>query len=135
MIQLILHLFGDYVTQSEWVFQNKAKAHWPAILHATLYSLPFLLIGSVDAVLVIWGAHFLMSRYRLAKLVVRVKNVVGDRDFWINHNRHIRAFVYPKYDTPTGYSKGAPEWLSAWQLTACDSALHLVINCLALRSL
>jgi len=57
MIQLILHLVGDYVTQSDWMAQNKTKSTWAALCHATVYALPFLAIASVNAWLVIWLTH------------------------------------------------------------------------------
>jgi hypothetical protein len=44
--QLILHLLGDYVTQSDWMARNKTKALLPAFWHAAVYSLPFLLVMS-----------------------------------------------------------------------------------------
>ncbi len=34
MEQLILHLIGDYVTQSDWMAQNKTKRTPPALAHA-----------------------------------------------------------------------------------------------------
>lgn len=42
MTQLLAHLFGDYILQSDWMAQNKTKANWPAFCHALLYSLCFL---------------------------------------------------------------------------------------------
>ena len=74
MLQLILHLIGDYVTQSDWMAQNKTKAHFPAAAHALVYSLPFLLIGSWQAFAVICATHFLIDRFRLARFVVYAKN-------------------------------------------------------------
>lgn len=135
MIQLILHLIGDYVTQSDWMAQNKTRAHWPAFVHALVYSLPFLLIGSAAAWATIFVTHFLIDRYRLARWVVWAKNVISDPEFWHSHNRHIRAVVFPRYNTATGYREDAPPWLAVWLLIACDNTLHLLINWLALRHL
>lgn len=42
MNQLIAHLFGDYILQSEWMAVNKAKRSWPALVHVVLYSLCFV---------------------------------------------------------------------------------------------
>jgi hypothetical protein len=133
MIQLILHLIGDYVTQSDWMAQNKTKRFWPAMLHAIIYSLPFLLLKpSWVAFGVILGTHFLIDRYRLARFVVWAKNVFFDPDFWQNHNQHIRKVIFPKYWTPTGYPADAPPWLAVWLLIAADNTLHLLINWSAL---
>lgn len=74
MIQLLLHLIGDYTLQSHWMAINKTKAFWSAFCHATVYSLPFLLVGSWLAVFVIWSTHLLIDRYRLARYVVWAKN-------------------------------------------------------------
>ena len=77
MLQLILHLFGDYLTQSDWMAKNKTKRWWPAIAHATVYSLPFLMIGSWQAVLVIWATHAVIDRFRLARYLCWLKNWIG----------------------------------------------------------
>lgn len=76
MEQLILHLLGDYVIQSDWMAQNKTKAHWPAFCHALIYSLPFLLIASWPAWAVIFVTHFFIDRFRVARFVAWFKNVV-----------------------------------------------------------
>lgn len=44
MTQLLAHLFGDYVLQNHWMALNKTQRWWPAIVHATLYMLPFLIV-------------------------------------------------------------------------------------------
>lgn len=86
MIQLILHLVGDYITQSHWMAQNKTKESLPALCHAIIYSLPFLLLRpSIIAWCVIFGTHFLIDRFRLARYLVWVKN-------FISPNTRIRGF-------------------------------------------
>lgn len=80
MEQLIVHLFGDYITQSDWMAQNKAKAYFPAFVHALVYSLPFLLLTThIMALLCIFGTHFLIDRFRLARYVVWAKNFIGPK--------------------------------------------------------
>jgi hypothetical protein len=80
MGQLILHLIGDYLTQSDWMAQNKTKAFLPAFVHALVYSLPFLLLTThIPALLCIFATHFLIDRYRLARYVVWAKNFIGPR--------------------------------------------------------
>jgi hypothetical protein len=136
MPQLILHLIGDYVTQSDWMANNKTKRFWPAAVHATVYSLPFLLLRpSWLAFLVILVTHFLIDRYRLARFVVRAKNVIGDPAFWSETNMEIREKLVPKFSTDTGYPAEAPAWLTVWLLIAADNTLHLAINYLALTFL
>ena len=79
MEQLILHLIGDYLTQSDWMALNKTKSFLPAATHALIYSLPFLLLTGLGgrgflAWLVILNTHFLIDRFRLARYVVWAKN-------------------------------------------------------------
>jgi hypothetical protein len=40
--QLLAHLVGDYLLQSDWMANNKTKRSWPALVHALLYSLCFV---------------------------------------------------------------------------------------------
>lgn len=94
MLQLLAHLFGDYILQSDWMAQNKTKNSDAAIVHALIYSLcfvPLLLFGArhswipqivdypvnVAAWLVIFSTHFLIDRFRLARYVVWAKNWLG----------------------------------------------------------
>ena len=132
MIQLILHLIGDYVTQSDWMANNKTKRNWPALCHAFVYSLPFLLLTQSPAALaVIFGTHFLIDRFRIARFVVYAKNVLlsphrpCDREYnarwkWSNCSG-------------TGYPSDTPPWLAVWLLIAADNTLHIAINYAAIR--
>jgi hypothetical protein len=49
MTQLLAHLFGDFVFQSDYLAQNKAKRSWPCFVHCLLYSLCFLPLCWVSA--------------------------------------------------------------------------------------
>jgi hypothetical protein len=121
MEQLILHLFGDFVTQSDWMAVNKSKRSWPAFCHASLYSLPFFLIGSAPAVAVIFVTHFLIDRFRLVRYVVFAKNRLGPP--WRPWSEC----------SVTGFHKTTPEWLSTWLMIVVDATLHLGCNYCALR--
>lgn len=122
MIQLILHLVGDYVTQSDWMAQNKTKSTWAALCHATVYALPFLAIASVNAWLVIWLTHLVIDRFRLARYVAYAKNWLAPRSYW-----------HPWSEcSGTGYHKDSPPWLSVWLMIAADNTLHLAINAAAI---
>ncbi len=125
MIQLILHLVGDYVTQSDWMAQNKTKSTWAALCHATVYALPFLAIASVNAWLVIWLTHLVIDRFRLARYVAYAKNWLAPRSYW-----------HPWSEcSGTGYHKDSPPWLSVWLMIAADNTLHLAINAAAIAGL
>jgi hypothetical protein len=80
MEQLILHLIGDYLTQSDWMAQNKTKAYFPAFVHALVYSMPFLCLTThIPALLCIFVTHFFIDRFRLARYVVWAKNFIGPK--------------------------------------------------------
>ena len=122
MEQVLLHLIGDYVTQTDWMANEKTKRHLAAAIHAVIYSLPFLLLSpSLLAFAVICGTHFLIDRYRLARYVVFFKNWTTNRDLkWADCSA-------------TGYPPSAPPWLAVWLLIIADNTLHLSINYAALR--
>ncbi len=149
MIQLLLHLIGDYLTQSHWMAENKTKRSWPALVHAVIYSLPFLILKpSLAAFAVILGTHFLIDRFRLARFVVWAKNcalnpnsfkhgwptglmICGFADEHERDSHH--ASLQWSNCSPTGYPSEVPAWLSVWLLIAADNVLHLAINYSALR--
>lgn len=161
MIQLILHLIGDYVLQSDWMAQNKRKSSIAAGAHAVTYSLPFLLLQpSWMAFAVILGTHFLIDRFGLARYVVWLKNVlfqplalvtlflplskerydeIMERTKPEQTDYREMAEARRKYAwsncNATGYPSDAPPWLAVWLLIACDNTLHLLINYLALKHL
>lgn len=124
MEQLLLHLIGDYITQTDWMAKKKATSHSmvPASIHAIVYSLPFLLLSPSQAAwFVIFWTHFMIDRFRLARYVVFAKNWITDRSLrWADCST-------------TGYHKDTPPWLAFWLLIIADNTLHLVINYSALR--
>lgn len=133
MIQLILHLIGDYVTQSDWMAQQKTKSTWAAFCHATVYSLPFLWIASHEALFVIWSTHLLIDRFRLARFVVYTKNflspvVLNDYDpYPITWSKQTWWKPWSEC-SGTGYHKDSPPFLAVWLMIAADNTLHLAIN-------
>src|SRR5437016_4252815 len=120
--QILAHLVGDYVLQSDWMAENKTRSSFAAGVHALLYSTPFLLLQptpSVTAWAVIAGSHFLVDRFRLARLLCWAKNHIGPKRLW------------PPL-TNTGYDDSKPVWLVAWLVVIMDNTLHLICNGLAL---
>lgn len=131
--QLLAHGIGDYILQSDWMAQNKTKDSVPAVIHAFVYTLcfyPFLGHSHFFAASVIFGTHFLIDRYRLARYVVWAKNFMtpnwGANLAWRNCAK-------------TGYLDadrlGPPAWLSVWLLIIADNILHVAINGIALKYL
>ena len=121
MEQLILHLIGDYVTQSDWMANRKTSSSWAALCHVTVYSLPFFLLCNWKALLVIWVTHFFIDRFRLARYVVFAKNFLGT--------------PWPTWEDckATGYPSTRPAWLTVWLMIAADNTMHLAINYAAIR--
>jgi len=121
--QLFVHAVGDYLLQSDWMANEKTR-HWlPAWTHALVYSAPFLVFSpSGLAWLTIFGTHFLIDRYRLARYVVWLKNLLGPYVPW----EHCRV---------TGYPDGRPLWLAVWLMIIVDNLCHVGINALALKYL
>ena len=63
MEQLLLHLIGDYVLQTDWMARTKTRASIATLVHVLVYVLPFLLLSpSPTAIAVIAGSHFLIDR-------------------------------------------------------------------------
>lgn len=119
--QLILHLVGDYILQTDHMAQYKSQKTWVAFLHAFVYSLPFLWIcDSPAALFVIFFSHGIIDRFRLARYVAMIKNIAGDP---IHHKI---------YRTQTGYPENTPAWVAGWLFVIVDNTMHLVINGLAI---
>lgn len=122
MEQLLLHLVGDYVLQTDWMAVNKVKRWFPALVHALVYSGLFLLFRpSWSAFAAIAGTHFIIDRYRVARYVVFVKNRIG-------------GSLKPWSEcSVTGYHHSMPIWMATWLVIITDNTMHLVINYSALK--
>ena len=126
-IQLLCHLTGDYGLQSPWMAKNKTR-QWPvAVIHASISCVPFLFFvrPSFAAVLVIFGSHAVIDRYRLAKYVVFASQFLSPPGEWKS---------WADCDE-TGHPKGTPPHIADWLTIIVDNTIHLVINYLALRYL
>lgn len=120
--QLLLHVIGDYVIQSEWMATEKTKRSLAALVHVITYTLPFLLLTrSVAALAVIVGTHFVIDRWRLARFACWAKN-------WPWPGRRPWAEC-----RATGYPPATPVWLSTWLMIIVDNTMHVAINGAALR--
>ena len=113
IIGFLFHLIGDYITQNDWMAQNKTKSFLPAFIHASIYSLPFLYICFSRWWLLIWISHFLIDRYRLAVYWIKL----------VNWNWKSINF---------GYDSDKPLWMSVWLMIIVDNIFHLLINSLSI---
>jgi hypothetical protein len=124
--QILAHLVGDYVLQSDWLATEKTKRLWVAFTHGIIYTLPFLLLThSPLALCVIGGSHALIDRYRIARHIGWVKNYLAPRGSnppW-------------KECSKTGYPESKPPFLAVWLMILVDQVLHLLVNGLALKLL
>lgn len=123
--QIVCHLVGDYLLQSDWQAMNKGKRFWIALAHSVIYSAPFLFLGMSwkAAVLIIWS-HAVIDHFSLAKYLVWAKNWIGlERPKpWAECNQN-------------GYSADRPPFLTWWLYIIADNTLHIIINGIALRYL
>lgn len=121
--QIVVHLVGDYLLQSDWMAQNKTRDSLAAGVHAIVYSIPFLVFNpSLMAWTVIMTSHFLIDRYCLARYVVWAKNCMGPNRPWSEC-------------TKTGYPPERPDWLAVWLLIIADNTCHILINAVSLKYL
>ena len=122
--QILAHLIGDYLLQSDWMANEKTKRNIAALGHVLCYSLPFLFFRpSLVAWAFIVATHFVIDRWRLARYVVFAKNFVAPRGVWPAWSR-CRS---------TGYDESRPAFLAVWLLIIADNTMHLLCNGAALR--
>ena len=120
MLQLLSHLWGDYIFQNNWMATQKTKftlEGWIAcLIHCILYTLPFcFFVHSYIAIFVVFITHFVMDKFRLAKYICQVKNL--------------------EFKGINGFSDTTPIWLSTWLLIIVDNILHITINYLSIKYL
>jgi len=121
---LVAHLVGDYVLQSDWMAQEKTQRWWPAIAHAVIYGMPFVLVTrSPLALAVIVVTHAVIDRYRLARYLV-----------WANNLLAPARYRHPWTEcAKTGYHEDRPLWMTVWLMIIADNTLHLTVNYASVR--
>lgn len=113
IISFIFHLLGDYIFQNHWMAVNKTKEDFPALVHATIYSLPFLFLVHWQCWFIILITHFYIDRYRLATYWIKLVN-------------------WNWKSTNNGYDDNVPVWLSTWLMIIIDNIIHIIINTLVI---
>lgn len=114
MEQLMAHLVGDYLFQNNWMANTKTKnsfiGYVACLIHVLTYSIPFLfLITNVWQYILIVSTHFLIDKFRLAVLWIKLVNWN-----WSSSN--------------LGFPDATPMWLSVWLMIIIDNVFHLLIN-------
>jgi hypothetical protein len=136
MLQLILHGIGDYFFQTDYQALNKKKKGlhglWQCLKHCITYSLPFLLIGSWKAVLVIFITHFIVDRTNIVAYALAIKNNVKK---WqdCKDNDMMEEQVYDISNFGFGLERPFP--ITIWLYIICDNLIHIICNYLALKYL
>lgn len=110
---IMFHFIGDYITQNHWMASNKTSKSLPALIHATAYSLPFLLICNFWLWVIVLSSHFLIDRFRLAVYWIKL----------VNWNFKSKNF---------GYDDNVPAFLSVWLMIIVDNTFHILINSLCI---
>jgi len=143
MEQLLIHTFGDYVFQSDWMALNKGKRSIPCLVHVLLYTACFLLLTtSWKALLVIGGTHFIIDRFPV---------IVRKLIWYKNHINPTMSYPWYEYCDSTGYFDDSPYntcqegqvgfggkrhfYITIWLYIITDNLLHLSINYMALKYL
>lgn len=125
MKQLLCHLFGDYILQSDWEANEKTKRALPAAIHATKYAVAFTpATRNVKALVTIGATHYVIDRYRLAKHVSWAKNQCAP----VSHR-----YTWEEGKQNGGYSNATPPWMSTWLMIISDNAIHMAINAAAIK--
>lgn len=121
MEQILLHLFGDYITQTEKMATEKVKSWKWALIHALIYTAPFIVLTqSPLALFVMFSTHLLIDRFRLARFLIFAKNKITSPSLkWSDCSA-------------TGFHKGTPPWLAVWLMIIIDNTLHISINYLSI---
>jgi Protein of unknown function (DUF3307) len=122
--QLLAHLIGDYLLQSDWMALGKVTGNFPAAVHALTYTIPFVILTrSPYRLAFISGSHFAIDRWRLARYVC-----------WAKNNLAPPGFNPPWSECQaTGYPSDRPVWMTVWLMILADNTLHGVCNWLALE--
>jgi hypothetical protein len=113
MEQLICHLIGDYVLQTNWMARHKHEKFYIALVHALTYLLPFVFITrSLSALSIILVTHTFIDHFRLARHLIRLRNWT-----W----------------TDNGFPGETPSHVAQGISIVVDNTLHLLINFLAIK--
>lgn len=123
---VVLHMVGDYITQTSWMANEKVNRWLPAWVHGIVYTLPFLLLTqNIWALLIIGGTHAVIDHYRLAKHFIWLRT----RFFEPGEGRKL---TWAEARDNFGFSAATPAWLAGWLMFITDNIIHNLINFAAL---
>ncbi len=110
----ILHLFGDFVLQNDWMAENKGKntrlGYLACLVHCFMYTMPFVCVTyRALPLFLIFATHFAIDKYGLAKK-------------WT-------AFY------KVGWRLNTDNWLHVYLIFMVDMTMHLTCNYLILKNI
>jgi len=115
--QIVAHLVGDYLLQSDWMAREKHRRLDAAALHVVFYTLPFVLITQEPVALALIALlHLIVDHFSVAKYLAWLKNRP-----WPGSQPWSECRDY-------GFPPNMPVWQSSWLLVIIDNTLHIVIN-------
>ena len=134
MEQLLCHCFADYWLQNNWMALNKKKHFWIALVHAFIYTIPFLLLTrSWLALSVICLTHAVIDHTDIVCRLNQIKN-------WDFEKHKIQVEILSPFnlvrysDFFDGYTD-RPLFIRVWLIIIQDNILHLIINYLSIKYL
>ena len=126
-LQILCHLWGDYILQNDWMALNKqkntVKGYLALISHAVFYSAPFAVVAGLGLSphFNIWGflwivvTHAIIDKFPLGMWVTRLKNWN-----WGNAGK-VEGMIF-----------GRPPYLIVWLMILIDNTIHLTLNAIGL---
>lgn len=137
--QFLIHCFSDYWLQNDWMATNKKKKFSVALLHAFIYTIPFLLLTrSILALFVIFITHGIIDGTNIVNVLNQIKNwnfkecTIG---CFKPMNSNTGVLIKSSTNFKDGYGADRPIFIRVWLLILQDNILHLIINYLSLRYL
>lgn len=122
--QLIAHVAGDYLLQSDWMATRKRESLIACLVHAVFYTLPFLFLTQrPEPLIFIAGSHLVIDYLGVARYLCFAKNYLAPPWAWP---------IWQRCNS-TGYDHARPAWLTTWLYIIVDNLLHVCCNAGALK--
>ena len=145
MEQLLIHLFGDFVLQTDKQALNKKKNTYygfrMCLTHCAIYTFPFILLTqSLTALVVIFSTHFVIDKTNIVAYFIAIKN--GTRAYYrskvpiLLRSSKTEEDLSTYYDISNfGFNVERPFAISIWLMIITDNTIHLIINYFAIKYL
>lgn len=131
--QFLIHCFSDYWLQNDYMATNKKKDFRIALLHAVIYTIPFLLLTkSLLALLTICITHAIIDGTNIVNKLNQLKNLDFNKQYVKDNS--IAGNNESVLSISDGYTD-RPLFIRVWLIILQDNILHLIINYLSLKYL